>query len=502
MKAIQLILLAAAISLIVSSEHKSTSINLNQKVSGKSSQKNIQFYKLQIDNNSQKQDLLIDSKTLNSKSIYESPIVMISPKPLTETAHKDLFVCGQLGNETCIIPSNKLTGVTHLFVGVVCDNCKFNIKAYYINEPILKDGESQIFHLKEGDKFIFKLDKSFKTEKDLININSFNMRMTPYKMQVEMMNKNDSNDVINVKTIDNWVGGQQAIIKNSAKNNLQQYQYRIIFTAEKDGIFDVEAKSSNSISRLTDKSLKFDTVNHEVVNCYAYKIPKETLPKHDELVFEMKSIRGDDFDYYIFPDNNNLNNIKYYNNEKLNGFITAKGQVKGKDSKKIVLDMKMRRKQTTGDWKICIKTEQKFSNAMYTIQAYLASNHYDIKEYQKLLFHILNNEEMYSVHNVQLQDGHKETPILRMLGEVEKNMKDAETNLIQGRKTDASIPLVAPLTLKAPIVYIHINGIGVGGIAVGFIFTFAILIGMHIMMVIFVNTKTIDEPLRMGRIEH
>ena len=79
MKAIQLILLAAAISLIVSSEHKSTSINLNQKVSGKSSQKNIQFYKLQIDSNSQKQDLLIDSKTLNSKSIYESPIVMISP---------------------------------------------------------------------------------------------------------------------------------------------------------------------------------------------------------------------------------------------------------------------------------------------------------------------------------------------------------------------------------------------------------------------------------------
>ena len=89
-----------------------------------------------------------------------------------------------------------------------------------------------------------------------------------------------------------------------------------------------------------------------------------------------------------------------------------------------------------------------------------------------------------------------------MLAEVEKNIKDAETNLIQGRKTDASLPLVAPLTLKAPIVYIHINGIGVGGIAVGFLFTFAILIGVHIMMVIFVNTKTIDEPLRMGRIEH
>ena len=100
----------------------------------------------------------------------------------------------------------------------------------------------------------------------------------------------------------------------------------------------------------------------------------------------MKSIKGN-FDYYIFPDNNNLNDFKYYNNEKLNGFITQKGNVTDGNSKKILLDMKMRKKQITGDWKICVKTEeQKPANAMYTIQAYLASNHYDIKEYQKLLF--------------------------------------------------------------------------------------------------------------------
>lgn len=209
------------------------------------------------------------------------------------------------------------------------------------------------------------------------------MRMTPYKMEVEMINKKNSDDVITIKTFENWVGGQQALIKSTSESPLQNYQYRIIFTALKDGIFDVEAKSSNSISRLNDKSLKFDTVNNDFVNCYAYNIPKDY--KKEELVFEMKSIRGN-FNYYIFPDNNNLNNIKYYNNEKLNGFITAKGNVSDKDSKKIVLDRKTRSKQVTGDWKICIKTEQeKATNAMYTIQAYLSSNHYDIKEYQKLL---------------------------------------------------------------------------------------------------------------------
>ena len=106
---------------------------------------------------------------------------------------------------------------------------------------------------------------------------------------------------------------------------------------------------------------------------------------------------------------------------------------------------------------------------------------------------------MYSVHNMQLADQHKETPIFRMLGEVENHLK--ETSLIESKKSlTGQLPLVAPL--KALPVYIHINGIGVGGIAVGFLFTFVILIGMQIMMAIFVNTKTIDEPLRMGRIEY
>jgi len=129
--------------------------------------------------------------------------------------------------------------------------------------------------------------------------------------------------------------------------------------------------------------LKFDTVNALVGNCYAYNIPKDL--QREELVFEMKSIKGS-FNYYIFPDNNNLNNIKYYNNEKLNGFITSKGNVSNRSSTKVILNMKMRNKQIIGDWKICIKTEdQNSEDSLYTIQAYLASNHYDIKEYQKLL---------------------------------------------------------------------------------------------------------------------
>jgi hypothetical protein len=59
-------------------KYDSTKINLNQEISGNSTQKDIKFYNLQLDENTQNFDLLIDSKTLNSKTIYESPIVMIS----------------------------------------------------------------------------------------------------------------------------------------------------------------------------------------------------------------------------------------------------------------------------------------------------------------------------------------------------------------------------------------------------------------------------------------
>lgn len=78
MKALQLILISLAFTLIFSLENQSTSIKLNQKVTGFSNQKKIKFYNLNLEQNANNQDLLIDAKTVNTKTIYESPIVMIS----------------------------------------------------------------------------------------------------------------------------------------------------------------------------------------------------------------------------------------------------------------------------------------------------------------------------------------------------------------------------------------------------------------------------------------
>lgn len=79
MKAINLILFLAALSLVLSMQNESTPLKLNQKVSGYSTQKSIQYYKLKIEENSKNQDLYIRSKTIDSQTIFESPITMISP---------------------------------------------------------------------------------------------------------------------------------------------------------------------------------------------------------------------------------------------------------------------------------------------------------------------------------------------------------------------------------------------------------------------------------------
>lgn len=104
---------------------------------------------------------------------------------------------------------------------------------------------------------------------------------------------------------------------------------------------------------------------------------------------------------------------------------------------------------------------------------------------------------------------------MRMLSEVQEKLDTANTNLLQAatatdqpannasNPAEAQNPTVSPVKVKeGEEKVININGSGVSGIAVTFVFLITVLIGVQVMMAIFVNTKTIDEPLRMGRIEH
>ena len=112
---------------------------------------------------------------------------------------------------------------------------------------------------------------------------------------------------------------------------------------------------------------------------------------------------------------------------------------------------------------------------------------------------------MYEINNLQLLQK-KDIPLTRILTELTTNLQESNKNtsvtqnLNNNNTTLLNNNTALPNNSTTPS--IHINGIGVAGIAVGFIFLFSILMALEIMKAIFVNTKTIDEPLRMGKIEY
>ena len=46
-----------------------------------------------------------------------------------------------------------------------------------------------------------------------------------------------------------------------------------------------------------------------------------------------------------------------------------------------------------------------------------------------------------------------------------------------------------------------VRGAGVAALSLGFIFVFTVIISSYIMMAIFVNSKFIAQPLKLGKIE-
>lgn len=199
------------------------------------------------------------------------------------------------------------------------------------------------------------------------------MRMTAYNMLVEIIDRNKSDKIITAPVHKNWIGGQQAIIKPNSELNFKNFLYRIIFSAEQDGIFNIEARSSSSSIKLIEKNLKFDSVKDNSKNCYIYNIP--TARKNEELVYEIKSIKGA-VNYFVYNGNSN---------EEINSKMVNEGQNGEGNEKRIVIDQETRNTQKDGNWKICMMSVDGRSS-LYTIQGYMSSNMESVKEFQKLLY--------------------------------------------------------------------------------------------------------------------
>ena len=150
---------------------------------------------------------------------------------------------------------------------------------------------------------------------------------------------------------------------------INDFTYRIMIEAEESGVFNLEGLTSNSIIKLDDKALKFQTIEEGQKLCYQYDIKKEN--ENEDIIVDSRLIKGE------------IKLTLSYQNSKIKPLEINSG-------KKFVLTKQDRQKlgSKSGLLDICAKTNDQ---AFFTIQMYLKSNIQDIKEYKELLLSKKNN---------------------------------------------------------------------------------------------------------------
>jgi hypothetical protein len=110
---------------------------------------------------------------------------------------------------------------------------------------------------------------------------------------------------------------------------------------------------------------------------------------------------------------------------------------------------------------------------------------------------------MYDVGNTNIKNGAilKNIPTFRTLLDNGINntttpMNVTNSTLLVTNNTDTD-PQPSSKSYASGSNEIHINGSGVAGIAVTILFLIPVLIGSYALMSIFVNTKFLDQPLRI-----
>lgn len=79
MKGFTKIIIPLLVSAFINSlTYETTTIKYNTDFTDSASNNNMKFYSMDLEANSADMDLLVDAKIVNSKTIYESPIVLVS----------------------------------------------------------------------------------------------------------------------------------------------------------------------------------------------------------------------------------------------------------------------------------------------------------------------------------------------------------------------------------------------------------------------------------------
>ena len=257
-----------------------------------------------------------------------------------------------------------------IFIAVFCNDCDFSVSAMYVKDQTLKDGVSNLFHLKAGDTKVFKLNESFARERNWIQVTSFNLKMTPYQMNLKIQERANSNNFFEVPVKTNWIGGQQALLKpKSDANNNSKYDYFVTIKAEKDGVFNLEARSSNGLIALQDRSIKFEHLKENQKLCFSYNIDANN--SESDVQIHAKSVRGEVV-LSVYPQNSEQSSISLSiaSGNELNHRLSA--------------DFRANKESASGVWLICAEPKEK--EAFLTLQVYLYNNSAVVEKYKKLLY--------------------------------------------------------------------------------------------------------------------
>jgi hypothetical protein len=270
-----------------------------------------------------------------------------------------------------------------------------------------------------------------------------------------------------------WVGGQQFLISNKDPIFSAFNKYKVIIMAQDNGVFTIEARTSNTIVPLADNMIKFENLKPNHKTCYQYDIPEEY--KEDNLMIKTNVIKGNTrflLSPRIIPKRNQEFPVQMMIGEKSNSY-------------ELPLSTRQKLQAESGVWFICV--ESKKMTSFYTLQVYLNQFTENNSKFQKNLVSLLKNDNTYNLEDHQILSK-------RLL------LQDTATvNHTIATPTSNSVPNTLP---KDSPTGIPINGAGVAGIFTFILFLVILLIGVTCIDGIFVSTKFVEHPLLLGKVEY
>ena len=203
-----------------------------------------------------KGDLIIDSEIIAGSSYLNSPLIVLSKELIDiDATNKKQWVCNQIAEEVCFVPSSNLKIGDRIYIGVIGENIEYVIKYYFSSETKIELGHAKTFHLNRGEA------KTFEIKADVegpLNIISLSYSKSSYKMTV-LSNKTNKEE----KVFTNWKNGQESKLEVTNKNDI----FNILIVAEEDEAFLLEAYSPESKIHLS-KGIRIDAITLENKLCY------------------------------------------------------------------------------------------------------------------------------------------------------------------------------------------------------------------------------------------